>query len=82
MTNRVRLTAVAWCFASALFAQQPQVPVTQEPTETEEENSDFTFSESQLDEDNDASQSVSALMATIADPYLSQVGYSFSPMRF
>ena len=82
MTNRVRLTTVVWCFASALFAQQPQVPVTQEKTESEEENADFTFTESQLDEDNDASQSVSALMATIADPYLSQVGYSFSPMRF
>ncbi len=75
MTNRVRLVAVAWCLASAMFAQQPQTPVTQTQTESDDDNSDFTFTESQLDEDNDASHTVSALMATISDPYLQQVGY-------
>ncbi len=81
MTKRVKLSTVVWCLASAVFAQQPQTPVIQkEPVE--EDNADFTFTESQLDDDNDAAQTVSALVATKTDPYLSKVGYTFSPMRF
>lgn len=81
MTNRVRLAMMAWCLASAVFAQQPQTTATQKTT-TDDDNADFTFTESQLDEDNDAAQTVSALVATKTDPYLSKVGYLFSPMRF
>lgn len=83
MTNRVKLATVAWCFVSAMFAQQPQTPVPQKGGDSStDDNADFTFTESQLDEDADAAQTVSALVATKADPYLSQVGYLFSPMRF
>ena len=46
------------------------------------DNADFTFTESQLDEDNDASQAVSAITGAKSDPYNSEVGYLFSPMRF
>lgn len=81
MTNRVRLAALLWCFASAVLAQQPQNIVPQTTT-SDFDNADFTFSESQLDEDNDASQAVSSLAGTKSDPYLSRVGYLFSPMRF
>ena len=81
MTNRVKLATVVWCLASAVFAQQPQTPVIPKDP-VEEDNADFTFTESQLDDDNDAAQTVSALVATKTDPYLSKVGYTFSPMRF
>ena len=81
MTKRVRLAALVWCLASAMFAQQPQQTTTQKAT-TDDDNSDFTFTESQLDDDNDAAQTVSSLVATRTDLYLSRVGYLFSPVRF
>lgn len=81
MTNRVKLVTVAWCLASAIFAQQPLTTATPKTT-SDDDNSDFTFTESQLDEDNEVSQAVSSLVATKTDPYLSRVGYLFSPMRF
>lgn len=81
MTNRVKLAVVLGCFASAVLAQQPQIP-TSLKAETNDDNADFTFTESQLDEDNDAAQTVSALVSTKTDPYLSKVGYLFSPVRF
>ena len=46
------------------------------------DSSDFTFTESQLDEDNDAAQTVSTITGAKSDPYNSEVGYLFSPMRF
>lgn len=46
------------------------------------DNADFTFTESQLDEDNDAAQTVSFISSSKNDPYLSEVGYQFSAMRF
>ena len=42
----------------------------------------FTFSESQLDDDQDATQSATSLTSYNDDPYMSNVGYLFSPMRF
>ena len=55
----------------------------QAPVDTlQADNSDFTFTESQLDEDNDAAQTVASISSTKSDPYLSEVGYLFSPMRF
>lgn len=44
--------------------------------------SSFTFSESQLDDDADISQSAAVLTSFNEDAYLSNVGYLFSPMRF
>ncbi len=46
------------------------------------DNADFTFTESQLDDDNDAAQTVSSVTAAASDPYQSEVGYRFSAMRF
>jgi len=46
------------------------------------DNYDFTFTESQLDDDNDAAQTVSTISSANNDPYLGEVGYRFSPMRF
>ncbi|MBR1681948.1 MAG: TonB-dependent receptor [Bacteroidaceae bacterium] len=80
MTNRVKLATMAWCLASAMFAQQPQGTATPK-TPVDDDNADFTFTESQLDEGDEAT-TVSSLVATKTDPYLSRVGFLFSPMRF
>jgi hypothetical protein len=47
-----------------------------------EDNSAFTFSESQLNEDDDANQNVISVMSSHDDIFLNTAGYSFSPMRF
>lgn len=76
MKKGVKLTAAALLLASGSWAQAP--------TDSLQllDNADFTFTESQLDEDNDAAQTVSSISSTKNDPYLSEVGYLFSPMRF
>jgi len=79
MKNKgVFLTAAACCMATSLLAQTPADSLGIQ----DDDNSDFTFTESQLDEDNDAAQTVSSLVSSKSDPYLSEVGYLFSPMRF
>lgn len=76
MTKGVKLTAAALLMASGAWAQAPV------DTLQVLDNSDFTFTESQLDEDNDAAQTVSSIVGAKSDPYNSEVGYLFSPMRF
>lgn len=76
MTKGVKLTAAALMLATGAWAQTPA------DTLQSQDNADFTFTESQLDEDNDASQSVSTITGAKSDPYNSEVGYLFSPMRF
>ena len=77
MTKGVKLTAAALLFATGSYAQQPA-----DTLQMSQDNADFTFTESQLDEDNDAAQTVAAIRFTNNDPYLSEVGYRFSAMRF
>lgn len=75
---------LSWCLLSAALCASAQV-VTVGGTgssSTESDNSAFTFTESQLGEDDDAVQSVTALTSSSSDMYLSEVGYLFSPMRF
>lgn len=47
-----------------------------------EETADFTFTESQLDEEGDVGQTVTSIIGAQSDPYLSKVGYRWSSMRF
>ena len=75
MTKGVKLTAAALLLATGAWAQAPADTLSLD-------NSDFTFTESQLDDDNDASQAVSTITGAKSDPYNSEVGYLFSPMRF
>ncbi len=49
---------------------------------SDDDNSDFTFTESQLDDDSDVSQTVTSVLSGNNDPYASKVGYLFSAMRF
>lgn len=74
MSKGVFLVASALAFAMQASAQAPVDSLVVD-------NADFTFTESQLDEDNDASQSVSSITSK-KDPYLSEVGYAFSAVRF
>ncbi len=78
MSKGVKLLTVAMCVSGTICAQQQYADTLQ----TQEDNSDFTFTESQLDEDMDAVQTVSSVVSSQSDPYLSEVGYLFSPMRF
>ncbi len=75
MRKGVKLTAAALVMATGAWAQAPVDTL-------QADNSDFTFTESQLDEDNDAAQTVATIASAKSDPYLSEVGYLFSPMRF
>lgn len=76
MTKGAKLTAAALLLASGAWAQTPG------DTLAVLDNADFTFTESQLDEDNDAAQTVSSITGASSDPYNSEVGYLFSPMWF
>lgn len=78
MSKSVNLFAVAMCLASSVCAQEQLA----DTLKAQDDNSDFTFTESQLDEDMDAAQTVSSVVSSKSDPYLSEVGYLFSPMRF
>lgn len=66
--------------ALALTFSQAQAQTQAVVDSLSQDNADFTFTESQLDEDNDAAQTVSNIQGN--DPYLSEVGYAFSAMRF
>lgn len=50
--------------------------------QAEDDASDFTFTESQLDEDLDAAQTVSSVGSSSGNLYLSEVGFTWSSMRF
>ena len=72
------LLAALWCVAGA--AARAQHPVA-DTVRFQDDNADFTFSESQLDEDGDIAQTISSVTAK-SDPFLYNVGFRFSPMRF
>ena len=75
MSKCLKLVAILLCVSGATSAQ-----VVVDTLQSD--NYDFTFTESQLDDDNDASQTVSNISSSNNDPYLGEVGYRFSPMRF
>ncbi len=76
MKQRLGIVIALFCLSPAIFAQQKG------QKNAREDNASFTFTESQLNEDDDAAQSVSAFVSSNNDVYLSNVGYLFSPMRF
>ena len=77
MSKGVKILAAACCLATGASAQE-----LTDTLKIQNDNSDFTFTESQLDEDGDLSQGVSSFLGPDDDPYQSEVGYLFSPMRF
>ena len=76
MKQRLGLGDRAILLNASTFAQQKA------KQNAREDNASFMFTESQLNEDDDAAQSTSALVTSNNDVYLSNVGYLFSPMRF
>lgn len=76
MKQRLGIAIALFCISPAIFSQQKV------EKNAREDNSSFTFTESQLNEDDDAIQSTSAFVSSNNDVYLSNVGYLFSPMRF
>ena len=58
MQKKLRLAVIALCYTSLTFAQSTK---TQQQTAKSIDESAFTFSESQLGEDDDMSQNVTIL---------------------
>lgn len=81
MGKKVTLILSAF-FASALLHAQQTDTLAVVQQRAQNENADFSFTESQLNEDDDAGQTVSSIMGVSNDLYLSEAGYLFSPMRF
>ena len=75
MSKCLKLVAILLCVSGATSAQEVIDSL-------QSDSYDFTFTESQLDDDNDASQTVSTISSSNNDPYMGEVGYRFSPMRF
>jgi len=78
MKKGVFLLVSAWCVAGATSFAQSAVT---DSISGHDDNADFTFTESQLDDEVNTSQAVSSIVAK-NDPFLSEVGFRFSPMRF
>ena len=82
MQKKLKLAVIALCFAPMAFAQ---VPVTteeeQEAGATVVNEQAFTFTEAQLGEDDDMSQSVS-IISSGQNIFANSAGFQFSAARF
>lgn len=76
MKQRLGIVIALFCLSPAIFAQQKA------EKNAREDNASFTFTESQLNEDDDVAQSASAFVSSNNDVYLSNVGYLFSRCVF
>lgn len=79
MNKKLMLLMPFLASASLTWAQTPQ-----DSTDVSDKDgmASFIFSDSQLDENDNASQNANSLANYNEDQYLSNVGYTFSPMRF
>jgi len=78
MQKKLKLVVMACLVASAAVAQTPEKQ-GQETTVTDE--SAFTFTESQLSEDDNVAQEV-AVVGSSTNVYAREAGFRFSPVRF
>ncbi len=76
MKKGLKTLVLAFGFALTAMAQEPMDSLAMQDAY------DFSFSESQLDEDADDGQAVSSLAAAKNNLYLSQTAYLFSHARF
>lgn len=82
MQKKLTLAVLAACSSTMVFAQNTKTNASQqEQVANAMDESAFTFTESQLDEDNSASDNAIILNSN-SNVYASQVGYLYSPMRF
>lgn len=78
MRKELQLAMAALFSASICYAQE----VAKDPLKAmKEDNASFTFTESQLGEDDDMTQNI-IMVNSNTNVYSSNVGYLFSPMRF
>lgn len=82
MQKKLKLTVMALCLASAVFAQNTKTATT---AESEEQSilseQAFTFTEAQLGEDEDMAQNVSVISSN-TNVFANSAGFLFSPGRF
>lgn len=79
MKKNLPLIAVLLCSSTVAVAQKPTI--TDALKTMNEDNTAFTFSESQLGEDDNMTQNV-IMVSSNNNVYARGVGYTFSPMRF
>lgn len=77
MRKGVTLMAAALCLSTGAFAQA----VKTDTISAEDEDFDFSLTEGQIDEDAEAASTITTISST-KDPYLSEIGYQWSAMRF
>ena len=77
MQKKIKLAAIAICYSSLAFAQSVG---NGQKNEVQNESA-FTFTESQLGEDDNITQNVTIINSN-SNVYASGVGYLFSPVRF
>lgn len=80
MQKQLKLLLLTLCIATTGMAQD-NVSTAEQKVASAQDESQFTFSESQLGEDDDMSQNVT-IISSNGDLYASQVGYAFSSVRF
>lgn len=78
MQKKLKLAVMVCFIASTAFAQTPQK--SEQETTTVDESA-FTFTESQLGEDDNVAQEV-AIVGSGTNVYAREVGFRFSPARF
>ena len=78
MQKRIQLAVIALCCSSLAFAQTDN---TNGQNAVIVDESAFTFSESQLGEDDNVNQEVTIINSN-SNAYASEVGYRWSPARF
>ncbi len=78
MQTKLKLAVIALCCSNMAFAQTDNTQG--QPVVTIDESA-FTFTESQLGEDDNVAQEVT-ILGSNSNAYASNVGYRFSPARF
>lgn len=81
MQKQLKLLVLAICIAQNTMAQTTTPSTKEIQAATGAEETQFTFTESQLGEDDNRSQNVT-IISSNNDLYASQVGYGFSEVRF
>ncbi len=81
MQKQLKLLLLALCAAPFAMAQTADTDTLSTKAQTSIDENQFTFTESQLGEDDDMAQNVT-IISSNNDLYASQVGYGFSAVRF
>lgn len=81
MQKQLKILVLALLTSSLTMAQTTDTGTQEVKATTDADETQFTFTESQLGEDDDMAQNVT-IISSNGDLYASQVGYGFSAVRF